>query len=86
MGNHEESVIVWTDYMKYRAKFRGYELAKVEDILRHSGEKYFDTATQRLVVVGKHNDKLVPIPYEKHGVYIWIKQKWHILRMKIFCV
>ena len=67
VGNHEESVIVWTDNMKYRAELRGYELSKVEDILRHSGEKYFDTTTQRLIVVGKHNDKLVAIPYEKHG-------------------
>ena len=73
MGNHEESVNVWTDYMKYRVEFRGYELAKVEDILRHSGEKYFDTATQRLVVVSKHNDNLVAIPYEKHGINFRLK-------------
>ncbi len=35
--------------------------------MRHSAEKYHDTATQRLIVVGKHDDKLVIIPYEKHG-------------------
>jgi len=35
--------------------------------LRHSAEKYLDTATQRLIVVGKYDDILVIIPYEKHG-------------------
>jgi len=48
VGNPEESVIVWTDYMKYRAGLRGFELSKIENILRHSGERYFDTTTQRL--------------------------------------
>ena len=67
MQTSEESVIVWTDYMKYRAKLRGFELSKVENILRHSGERYFDTTTQRLIAVGKHDDRLVIIPYEKHG-------------------
>jgi len=67
VGNPEESVIVWTDYMKYRAELRGFELSKVEDILRYSGERYLDSTTQRLIVVGKHDDRLVIIPYEKHG-------------------
>lgn len=67
MGTPEESKIVWTDYMKYRAELRGFELSKVESILRYSGERYFDTATQRLIAVGKHDDRLVIIPYEKHG-------------------
>jgi hypothetical protein len=31
----EESVIVWTDYMKYRAELMGFELSKLENILRH---------------------------------------------------
>jgi len=31
VGNPGESVIVWTDYMKYRAELRGFELSKVED-------------------------------------------------------
>ncbi|MEW6214421.1 MAG: hypothetical protein AB1478_04335 [Nitrospirota bacterium] len=52
--------------MKYRAELRGFELSKIENILRHSGERYFDTATRRLIVVGKHDDRLVIIPYEKH--------------------
>ncbi len=67
MGNPEESVIVWTDYMKYRAELRGFQLSKVEDILRHSGERYFDSTTQRLIAAGKHDDRLVIIPYEKQG-------------------
>ncbi len=67
MRNPEEPMIVWTDYMKYRAELREFELPKVENILRYSGERYFDTATQRLITVGKHDDRLVIIPYEKHG-------------------
>lgn len=67
MGNPEESVIVWSDYSKYRSELRGFELSKIENILRHSGERYFDTATRRLIVVGKHDDRLVLVPYEKQG-------------------
>jgi len=53
--------------MKYRAKLRGFDLAKIEDIMRYSTEKYFDTITQRMIVVGRHDDRLVLIPYEKKG-------------------
>lgn len=67
METFEEAVIVWNDYMKYRAKLRGFELSKIENILHYSVERYFDTATQRLIAVGKHDDRLVIIPYEKHG-------------------
>lgn len=67
MGDPEESVIVWSDYLRYRSELRGFELSKIENILRHSGERYFDTATRRLIVVGKHDDRLVIIPYEKQG-------------------
>lgn len=67
MSTFEESNIVWTDYMKYRAELRGFELPKIENILWYSVERYFDTATQRLIAVGKHEDRLVIIPYEKHG-------------------
>lgn len=51
--------------MKYRIKLRGFDLKKIEDILRYSRERYFDTATQRLIVVGKYNKSLVMIPYEQ---------------------
>lgn len=67
MGDPEKSVIVWTDYLKYRAGLRRFEPLKIENILRHSVERYFDTATRRLTVVGKHDDRLVIIPYEKRG-------------------
>ncbi|MBI4691026.1 MAG: hypothetical protein HY754_12305 [Nitrospirae bacterium] len=53
--------------MKYRAELRGFELSKIENILRHSGERYFDTTTHRLIAVGKHDDRMVIIAYEKHG-------------------
>ena len=67
METTEESIIVWTDYMKYRVELRGFELSKVENILRYSGERYLDTTTRRFIAVGKHDERLVLIPYEKHG-------------------
>jgi len=45
VGIPEESVIIWTDYMKHRAKLRGFVFSKIENILRHSAERYLDTAT-----------------------------------------
>ena len=59
--------IVWSDYMKYRAKLRGFSLEKIEEILRYSSEQYFDNGTHRMVVVGKHENRLVIIPYDKDG-------------------
>ncbi len=56
--------IVWTEYVEYRAKLRGFNLAKIEQILRYSGERYIDTVTGRLIAVGRIDDKLVMIPYE----------------------
>ena len=66
MESPEEFLIEWADYMKYRVKSRGFELSKIENILRHSGERCFDTTTHRLIAIGKHDDRLVMIPYEKH--------------------
>ncbi len=60
-------MIVWSEYLKYRAELRGFELSKIEKILRYGEEKYFDTATRRLIAIGKHDDRLVIIPYEEHG-------------------
>jgi hypothetical protein len=57
-------MIVWTDYMKHRARLRGFDLARIEHIVRYSSERYFDTVTGRLVAVGRHDDTLVMIPYE----------------------
>jgi hypothetical protein len=56
--------IVWTDYFRYRVKLRGFNLSGVEEILRYSTEKYYDTITDRLVVVGKDANILVMIPHE----------------------
>lgn len=57
-------VIIWTDYLKYRAALRGFDLVKLEEIVRHSGERYLDIETGRGVVVGRHDEQLVLIPYE----------------------
>jgi len=57
-------VIVWTEYLRYRAKLRKFDLAKVEEVVRHSTERYLDTATGRFVVVDRHENMLVMIPYE----------------------
>ena len=62
--------IVWTEYLKYRTKLRGFNIQKLENILRYSSEKYFDTATDRSIVVGKHEKVLVMIPYEESKIDI----------------
>jgi hypothetical protein len=59
--------IVWTDYLRYRAKLRSYDLGVAAQIIRFSPERYLDENTRRTVVTGKHNDTLVIIPYEKNG-------------------
>ena len=56
--------IYWTDYFKYRVKLRGFNLENVEEILRYGTERYCDTATNRLVVIGKDANVLVMIPHE----------------------
>lgn len=57
-------MIVWTDYMRYRAELRGFEFDELERILRFSPERYIDQASGRPVVVGSHGDSLVLIPYD----------------------
>ena len=56
--------IRWTEYIKYRAKLRGFDLTKIENIVKYSSERYSDTITGSRIAVGRHNDKLVMIPYE----------------------
>ena len=56
--------IAWTDYMVYRAKLRGFDLARIEQIVRYSAERYVDTLTGRFIAVGRIDDVLVMIPYE----------------------
>ncbi len=57
-------VVVWTEYMKYKAKLRGFDLGQIENIVKSSAERYSDTVTGRRVAVGRHGNKLVIIPYE----------------------
>jgi len=59
--------VVWTDYMRYRASVRGFDIVKLDRIVQNSTERYYDTATLRLVVVGHHDNRLVLIPYEQQG-------------------
>ena len=67
MENPEQILIVWSDYIKYRIDLRGFDLKKLETILRYSDERYFDTVTQRRIVIGRHDRLLVMIPYEQSG-------------------
>ncbi len=60
-----KSRIVWTEYLIYRANLRGYDLEEIEKILRYSDERYFDVATNRQIVIGRHNDRIDMIPYER---------------------
>jgi hypothetical protein len=57
-------IVVWTDYLKYKARLRGFDLTKIENIVTYSSERYSDTVTGRHVAVGRHDNKLVMIPYE----------------------
>ena len=43
------------------------DLTKLERIIRHSSERYFDTETGRTIVVGRHDRRLLMIPYEVEG-------------------
>ena len=63
----DETEVFWSDYMQYRLRLRGFNLATVERIVRYSGERYRDTVTGRLVAVGRHDERLIVIPYERSG-------------------
>lgn len=43
--------VIWTDYLKFRAAMRGYELATIEKIVRGAEERYLDTVTLRTVAI-----------------------------------
>lgn len=60
-------MLLWTDYMKYRARLRGFELDELEKILRFSPERYSDEATGSKVLVGRHRSSLVLIAIEEQG-------------------
>lgn len=61
----DETKIVWSDYMRYRLRLRGFDIATVEQIVRYSAERYVDTVTGRLVAVGHHEERLILVPYER---------------------
>jgi uncharacterized DUF497 family protein len=61
------TMVIWTDYLKHRARLRGFDLATIEQIVRFSEERYFDTTTQRMVAVGRQGSRLVMIAYEQEG-------------------
>lgn len=60
-------IIIWTDYMKHRINLRSFDVATIEHIVRYSTERFKDTATGRLVAIGRHGNRLVMIPYEQEG-------------------
>jgi len=60
-------LVIWTEYMKYRARTRDFDLPTIEQIVRSSEERYFDTVTQRLVAIGRHGHRLVMVPYDRTG-------------------
>jgi len=65
-ANHEPMLeIIWTSYLRYRAAGRGFDLDLIENILRFSSERYYDVETDRAIAVGKHDERLVLIPYEQ---------------------
>ena len=61
----QEKTFIVTEYLKYRIELRGFDLSLIEKIVRYSEERYLDTETSRLIVVGQHDKKLVVIPYEE---------------------
>jgi len=67
LENSENVSITWTGYIRYRVNLRKFDIKKIEETLRYSEERYFDTVTHRMIVVGSHNERLVMIPYDREG-------------------
>jgi uncharacterized DUF497 family protein len=59
--------VIWTEYLQHRARLRGFDPAAIEEIVLFADERYFDSATQRMVAVGRDGQQLVVIPYEQEG-------------------
>jgi hypothetical protein len=59
--------IIFSEYFAYKAQLRGFVLTTIENIVKYSTERYFDTVTGRMVVIGNHDRRLVMIPYEAAG-------------------
>ena len=60
-----EAQMIWTEYPRHRAQVRGFDLAVIEQIVRFSSERYFDTDTRRMVAIGRHGRWLVLVPYDQ---------------------
>lgn len=58
-------MVVWTAYLKHRARLRDFDLAEIERIVRFSEERYFDVITQRTVVIGRDRKQLLLVAYEQ---------------------
>ena len=65
LENSTNCKIIWIDYLKYRAKLRGFDLEKIEEILRYSDERYFDVVTRRQIAIWRYADRVVMIPHER---------------------
>lgn len=37
-------MVIWTDYLKYRTRLRGFDLTPIEQVVRFSEERAFETA------------------------------------------
>ena len=74
-------IIIWSDYLHYRASLRGFDLAKIEEILRYGQERYYDRETGRMIAVGKEGKCLVIIPYEEEDdtiTPVTAVKKWEV--------
>lgn len=56
--------VAWTDYFRYRAARREFDLDRIEEIVKHSTERFVDTVTGRRIAVGRCGKTLVLVPYE----------------------
>ncbi len=57
--------IIWTEYMKYRLFKREFDLVAIEQIVRHTSERYIDNETHRHIAIGKHKNAIILVPYEE---------------------
>jgi hypothetical protein len=59
--------VAWTEYLRYRAELRGFDLNEIEQVVKSTRERYVDMATNRHVAVGRCGTTLVLVPYEVSG-------------------
>lgn len=70
MSKGKRMHIVWTDYLRYRAALRGFDLAVIEHIVRYSTERYLDCVTGSHIAVGPHGKIHIIIAYEANNEVI----------------